>query len=83
MQNTRNIFLEIEDPQHLKYFKEIYESNFVLNNKSELRLIKSLEIEETIKTAVNILKFGWKKEAIPVVRLKKSFFSKIFKSIFQ
>ena len=83
LQNTRNIFLEIEDPQHLKYFKEIYESNFVLNNKSELRLIKSLEIEETIKTAVNILKFGWKKEAIPVVRLKKSFFSKIFKSIFQ
>ena len=35
LQNTRNIFLEIEDPQHLKYFKEIYESNFVLNNKSE------------------------------------------------
>ena len=82
-QNTRIIFLEIEDSQSLKYFKEIYESNFVLNDSSELRLIKSSGIEETINTAINITKFGWKKEAIPVVKLKNSFFSRIFKSIFQ
>ena len=83
LQNVDIIFLEIEDQQHLKCFKEIYERTFTLNNRFELKLIKTLKLEDIIKTAAQITDYGWIKEVIPVTKPKKTIISRIFNKIFQ
>ena len=44
--------------------------------------IKSLTNENLINTANKLVNFGWKKEAIPVLQLKKSVFARFFDKIF-
>ena len=46
-------------------------------------MLKSPEIDQIINKADNIVQFGWKKEAIPVTKSKKSFITRIFQEIFQ
>ena len=44
--------------------------------------MKKPEIEQIINKADNIAQFGWKKEAIPVTKSKKTFLTRIFQEIF-
>ena len=45
-------------------------------------LINSFDLDTLFIKAANISIFGWKKEAIPIIHTKKSFITRIFKSIF-
>ena len=51
---------------------------FAFNNKYEVKIVKKPEIEQIINKADNIVQFGWKKEAIPVTKSKKSLYYKNF-----
>ena len=82
LREIKVIFLEINDQQHYKCFNHAYEKFFTFNYKYEVKILKKLEIEQIINKAENIVQFGWKKEAIPVTKSKKSLLSRIFQEIF-
>ena len=83
LQETDVIFLEISDEQHLNCFHQVYEKSFAFKNKYEVKIIKKPEIEQIINKADNIVQFGWKKEAIPVTKPKKSLIARVFQGIFK
>ena len=79
---TNIIFLEINDPHHLTCFNYEYEKSFAFNNHYEVKMVKKPDIEQIINKAENIVQFGWKKEAIPVAKSKKTILTRIFQEIF-
>ena len=83
LNRTDVIFLEIFDQHHHSCFSHAYKKNFSFNDKYEVRVVKKPEIEQIIDKADTIVQFGWKKEAIPIIKSKKSFLTRIFQEIFQ
>ena len=76
------IFLKIKNKSHLNLFKESYELFF---SQSKNLLVKFDEIsstDEIISSVNQLVDFGWKKEAIPVTRAKKSLIAKLFDALF-
>ena len=45
-------------------------------------LTENILIEEIYKSANNLVQYGWKKEAVPIIHEKKSFIARIFDLIF-
>ena len=82
LEANRVIFLEVNDQNNLNCFYHVYEKNFAFNNKYELKITKKPVVEEIIQKADNIVQFGWKKEAIPVAKAKKTLITRIFQEIF-
>tara|TARA_B100000035_G_scaffold222849_1_gene191483 strand:+ start:323 stop:1522 length:1200 start_codon:yes stop_codon:yes gene_type:complete len=80
--DVKIIFLEIADIQQLECFKDTYIKLFSQKKKFEINILKDQNDAEMIETAHNIVQFGWKKEAIPVVSKPKSLISRIFQHIF-
>ncbi len=76
------IFLEINDNKHQRCFEKVYTNCFALNNKFDIRVIKNLDLESFVDTASKIDQFGWKKEAIPIIKAKKSSFLRFFEALF-
>ena len=80
--NKVKIYLTIKDKQIFENFKESFESCFSKNNNFEIYLINDFEIDESIANVANLSIYGWKKEAIPTTKIKKSLITRIFKSLF-
>ncbi len=80
---TNVIFLETVDPYHFTCFNYEYEKSFAFNNQYEVKIVKKPDIKQIIKKADNIVQFGWKKEAVPITKSKKTFLTRIFQEIFQ
>ena len=76
------IFLEIYDQQHFNCFNHAYKNSFTHNSTCDVRIVKKPEIEKIVDKADNIVQFGWKREAIPVTKSKKSFIARFFEKIF-
>ena len=76
------IFLEIYDQQHFNCFNNAYKNSLSRNSKCEVRILQKLEIEKIVDKAYNITQFGWKREAIPVSKSKKSLITRLFEKIF-
>ena len=68
------IFLEFNDNKHQRCFEKVYTNCFALNNKFDIRVIKDLDLESFVDTASKIDQFGWKKEAIPIIKAKNPLF---------
>ena len=83
LEKTSVIFLEVNDQHNLSCFNRTFEKSFSLNNKYEVKIVRKPEIEQIINKADNIAQFGWKKEAIPITKSKKSFVKRMFHEIFQ
>ncbi len=82
LNKVKVIFLEIYDKKHLNCFKEAYEHCFALNNKFEIIFFDKPDDEKALEMANKIVQFGWKKEAIPVSKPRKSLISRIFQELF-
>ena len=80
--NKVRIYLTIKDKQILENFKENFKSYFLKNSKFEIYLINDFEIDESIMNVANLSIYGWKKEAIPTTKIKRSLITRIFKSLF-
>ena len=72
------LFIKIFDDDIYTSFKDIIEKSFSYEKKFIIEIIKSITIEETFKTASNIVQFGWKKEALPIIQIKKSILARFF-----
>ena len=76
------IFLKIKDKSHLNLFKESYELFFSQNKNLLVKFDENSSTDEIISSVNQLVDFGWKKEAIPVTRAKKSLIAKLFDALF-
>ncbi len=79
---SKNIFLEIDQKSNFKCLEEIYKNTFSAKGVSKVNFTKILSNESMLNTANKLVNYGWKKEAIPIYQLKKSFIAKFFDKIF-
>ena len=77
-----SIFLKINNKPHLNLFKESYELFFSQNKNLFLIFADSSSTDELISSVNQLVDFGWKKEAIPVTREKKSLIAMVFEALF-
>ena len=75
------IFLQVNDTPTLNWFENIYK-NFFSNNKYELNIIKDTYKDDIYENAYNIVQYGWKKEAVPIIHEKKSLIARFFNRMF-
>ena len=75
------IFLQINEECNLKSFEKIYK-NIFSNNKYELNLINNHDQKQVYENAFNIVQYGWKKEAVPIINQKKSLIGRFFDLFF-
>ena len=52
------------------------------NTNFETNLIADFETNSLVSNIANLSIYGWRKEAIPIVQIKNSLITRIFKSIF-
>ena len=81
LKTNLKIFLQINEECNLKSFEKIYKNVFS-NNKYELNLIKNIEHDQVFENALNIVQYGWKKEAVPIIHEKKSIIRRFFDLFF-
>jgi cell division protein FtsA len=76
------IFLNISDKLHFELLKNIFSSSFSKNSFFSLELSEKVSTEDLIFNSYNLVHFGWKKEAIPVIHIKKSLIARFFNTLF-
>ncbi len=82
LKTTKTIFLEINDKLLFKSFKEIFKLAFSMKGNVNVSLLDNISSETLLNTANKLVHFGWKKEAIPVSYVKKSFIARFFDTLF-
>ena len=82
--NKKNItvILSLNDKSNMKCFEECYRLNFSKKNYFKIRFIENIKIEDLFDNADQLVNFGWKKEAVPVIHAKKSLLAKFFDALF-
>ncbi len=82
LKNDSTIYLNINDFSNLKCFADSYISAFGKDKKLKIKLIKQIQTEELYKSANNLVQYGWKKEAVPIIQEKKSLITRFFDLFF-
>ena len=80
---TKTIFFEFKDKLLKQSLEEIYKTVFSSNDNFHLSIVDDLSDENILFTANRLVHFGWKKEAIPITRTKKSLIARFFNAIFR
>ncbi len=81
-ENKIKIYLTIKDKEIRNNFKENFKNYFSQNDNYEVLFIDEFNIEESIINIANLSVYGWKKEAIPTIKVKNSLITRIFKYLF-
>ena len=78
------IFLDInvKNEGYLKILKESFNKFFSESGKFEIKNLDQISNEEILSNAHKIVHFGWKKEAVPIVKAKKTLISRFFDLLF-
>lgn len=82
VKRKNNLFLKINDQSSQKCFKNAYQLAFSFNNNSEFKFIENFSRESTYDSALKLVHYGWKKEAVPVIHEKKTILARLFNLIF-
>ena len=82
LQKQGVIFLQIHDGK-TSCFKNSYESVFSKNNFFKIKTYWHDQFGDFYSVAKNLVQFGWKSEAIPIVRENKSIITRIFEKFFK
>ena len=76
------IILQMNDETNFQFFKESF-IGFLSNYKQlEIKIASKLENKFFFKNAGELVQFGWKKEAIPIIQERKSIIARIFDFLF-
>ena len=78
LKSKKTIFLKLNDHLITKCFKDNLEFNFSRKNNFNYNLIDEETFSNLFESAGNIVQYGWKKEAVPIVQEKKSIIARIF-----
>ena len=78
LKSKKTIFLKINDHLIMKCFRDNLKFNFSRKNNFNYNLIDEETFSNLFESAGNIVQYGWKKEAVPIVQEKKSIIARIF-----
>ena len=82
LKEQKLIILQINDETNFQFFKESF-IGFLSNYKQlEIKIASKLENKFFFKNAGELVQFGWKKEAIPIIQERKSIIARIFDFLF-
>ena len=81
--SARTLFFQLNGAFNFRSIRETYKANFLQKGISDTRYLDELSHENTLATANKIVHFGWKKEAIPFTKTKKSLIGRFFSAIFE
>ena len=70
-----------DDKLQSECLKEIYEKNFFMYKNYNIDFV-NFSNDSMVNTASKLVHFGWKNEAIPISRSKKSIIVRFFEAIF-
>ena len=76
------IFLNISDELQRKNFLKNYELNFSDKKKFNIEISENYENEYFFASLINLVQYGWKREAVPIIQEKKSFIARFFNLFF-
>ena len=82
LQKQGVIFLQIHDGK-TSCFKNSYEFVFSKNNFFKIKTFWHDQFGDFYSVAKNLVQYGWKSEAIPIVRENKSIITRIFEKFFK
>ena len=80
---SRTLFFQFNKSFNFRGIRETYKASFSQKGISDLRYLDELSHENIVTTANKIVHFGWKKEAIPFIKTKKSLIARFFSAIFE
>ena len=83
LKNKPLVFMIINDQPSKINFSEIYNSFFSKNKKFDLKFLEKNNSETLLNEAINIVQYGWKKEAVPIIHEKKSIITRFFDLFFR
>ncbi len=83
LQKNINVFLSFGDSIKIDFFKKTLMEYFLKKNELNFKIAKNPSIEDLALKAVQLVQFGWKKEALPIVNEKKTIISRIFGLFFK
>ena len=82
LKEQKLIILQMNDETNFQFFKESF-IGFLSNYKQlEIKIASKLENKFFFKNAGELVQFGWKKEAIPIIQERKSIIARIFDFLF-
>jgi cell division protein FtsA len=79
---SKNIFFEIDDRVTSNFLEKIFKMEISNKNSFKVNIIKNTSYDRMLQTAYEIVHFGWKKEAIPIIHSKISLTKRFFEAIF-
>ena len=79
---SKNIFFEIDDRVTSNFLEKIFKMEISNKNSFKVNIIKNTSYDRMLQTAYEIVHFGWKKEAIPIIHPKISLTKRFFEAIF-
>lgn len=80
---TKSLFFQLKSAYNFQSIKDIYKNIFLKKGISDVRCLDEVSNEEMIQTARKLVDFGWKKEAIPFTKTKKTIIARFFSAIFE
>ena len=80
---VKTIFFDFGNNSQPQSLKKIYRTIFSSAKNSEVNFLDEFSNENLIETANELVHFGWKKEAIPVSRVKRSILARFFDNLFK
>ena len=79
----KSLFFQLKSASSFQGIKDIYKNIFRQKGILDVRCIGKLSYENMMHTASKLVHFGWKKEAIPFTKTKKSIIARFFSLIFE
>jgi hypothetical protein len=76
------VFLIITDLYNFECLKENFIASLSDNEFFKVLYEERISTKDLIYSASNLVNFGWKKEAVPIIHSKKSIIAKFFDAIF-
>ena len=78
-----NVFLNFEESIKINFFQKLLTEYFLKKNELNFIISKKPSTEDLAIKALQLVQFGWKKEALPIVNEKKTIISRIFGLFFK
>ena len=76
------IFLMLDEKSKNKNLTSLFRLFFSKNDKYELNFLDNSNLRDNYFSAMKIVHYGWKKEALPIINEKKSIIARFFNLFF-
>ena len=81
--SPKPLFLQFSNEFNFKSIESIYKTILSQKGLPDIRYLDEISPENLLNTANKLVHFGWKKEAIPFTKTKKSLIARFFSTIFE